>query len=118
MARMYAFRNVALSSFNEGGQFGSGSSSIISAQPVTTTGSGRLTVSFVFVNGNNAVDSFTGESGGNWQEATSEFTSSAGSGGCIQLQTATMVSVGTISDGSYAMSASNSWGVRSFALSP
>jgi hypothetical protein len=73
MARMYAFRNVAPSSFNEGGQFGSGSSSTISAQQVTTTGNGRLTVSFVFVNGNNAVDSFTGESGGNWQEATSEF---------------------------------------------
>jgi hypothetical protein len=118
MARMYAFRNVALSSFKEGGQFGSGTSTTISAQTVTTAGDGRLAVSFVFVNDDNAVGSFIGESGGNWEEATNEFTSSAGSDGCIQLQTATIGSAGTISGGSYTMSASDPWGVRSFALIP
>jgi FlaG/FlaF family flagellin (archaellin) len=120
IARMYAFRNVALSSFTEGGGFGSGTSRTISAQSVTTTGTGRLTVSFVFVNNDNSVGSFTGEAGGDWTEAVSEFTTSAGSNGCVQLQTATMASAGTISGGSYDMGSGNSdpWGVRAFALIP
>jgi hypothetical protein len=118
MARMYSFRNVALSSFTEGGGFGSGYSSTINAQSVTTTDTNRLAVSFVFVNDNNAVDSFTGETGGDWTEAVAEFTTSEGSDGCIQLQNATMASAGTISGGNYLMSASDPWGVRAFALKP
>ncbi|MCW4044301.1 MAG: hypothetical protein NWE94_02140, partial [Candidatus Bathyarchaeota archaeon] len=118
IARMYSFRNVALSSFTEGGSFGSGSSSTINARSVTTSGSDRLAVSFVFVNDDNAVDSFTGETGGDWTEATSEFTTSAGSDGCVQLQIATIASAGTISGGSYTMGASDPWGVRAFALKP
>ena len=118
IARMYSFRNVALSSFTEGGGFGSGSSSTLYAQSVTTTDTKRLAVSFVFINDNNAVGSFTGETGGNWGEAVSEYTTSAGSDGCVQLQTATMASAGTISGGSYSMSASDPWGVMAFALKP
>jgi hypothetical protein len=121
LARMYAFRNVALSSFTEGGGFGSGLGSIINAQSVTTTGSNRLAVSFVFVNDDNAVGDFTGETGGNWQEAVSEFTYTYyyyGWDGCVQLQTATMASAGTISGGNYTMSYSDPWGVRAFALKP
>jgi hypothetical protein len=118
MARMYAFRNAAISSFNEGGGFGSGTGDTISAQSVTTTDAKRLAVSFVFVNDDNAVDGFTGETGGDWIEAVPEFTTTAGSDGCVQLQTATMASAGTISGGSCTMSAADPWGVRAFALIP
>ena len=118
IARMYSFRNVALSSFTEGGDFGSGTQSTIYAQSVTTTDANRLAVSFVFVNDNNAVDSFTGETGGDWTEAVPEFTTTAGSDGAVQLQTATMASAGTISGGSYSMSNNDRWGVRAFALKP
>jgi len=118
IARMYAFRNVALSSFTEGGSFGSGTSTAINARPVTTTNNARLSVSFVFVNYNNAVNSFTGGTGGDWIEAVNEFTTTQGNRGCIQLQTATMATAGTITGGSYTMSASYPWGVRAFALVP
>jgi hypothetical protein len=118
MARMYAFRNVALSSFTEAASFGSGTAQPINARPVTTTNNARLAVSFVFVNYNNAVNSFTGETGGDWIESVNEFTTTAGSRGCIQLQTATMATAGTITGGSYTMSAANPWGVRAFALVP
>ena len=118
IARMYAFRNVALSSFTEGGSFGSGTDSTIDAQSVTTTGVNRLAVSFVFVNDQNSVGSFTGETSGDWTEAVSEFITDQGSNGCVQLQTATMPSAGTISGGSYTMGASDPWGVRAFALIP
>ncbi|GEM_PF-3364000 len=117
IARMYSFRNVALSSFTEGGGFGSGTDRWIYAQPVATTDAGRLAVSFVFVNDDNSVGSFTGESGGDWVEAA-EYNSSAGSDGAVQLQTATMAGGGTISGGSYRMGGRDPWGVRAFALIP
>jgi hypothetical protein len=118
MALMYAFRNVALSSFTEAESFGSGAGQTINARPVTTTGNARLVVSFVFVNDDNAVNSFTGETGGDWIEAVNEYTTTQGSDGCIQLQTATMATGGTITGGSFTMSASDPWGVRAFALKP
>jgi len=120
MARMYAFRNVALSSFTEGGDFGSGVGSTIYARSVTTTGDKRLAVSFVFMNDDNSVDEFAGETGGDWQEAAEYLYSGPyyNDDGCIQLQTATMASAGTISGGSYNMGASDRWGVRAFALKP
>ena len=119
MARMYAFRNVAPSSFNVGGGLSRGDSTTISAQAVTTSSDKSLAVSFVFVSNDNAVGSFTGATGGTWTEAVSETTTTQGSGGCIQLQTATMpIAGGTITGGSYTMSNSDRWGVRAFALIP
>jgi hypothetical protein len=118
IARVYAFRNVARSSFTEGERFGSGTGKYIYAQSVTTTNVNRLAVSFVFVNDDNPVGSFNLENGGNWTEAVSEFRTNAGSDGCVQLQTATMATAGTISGGSYSMGASDPWGVRAFALIP
>ena len=117
IARMYAFRNVALSSFTEGGGFGSGTGATISAQTVATTGIRRLAVSFVFVNDDNTLGNFTGETGGDWVSAAT-FTTTSGYDGAVQLQTATMASDGTISGGSYNMGASDPWGVRAFALIP
>jgi hypothetical protein len=118
MARMYAFRNVALSSFTEGGSFGSGTGQTINARSVTTTGDARLAVSFNFVNDDNVVNSFAGETGGNWIEAVNEYTTTQGNDGCIQVQTATMATAGPINGGSYTMSYTDPWGVRAFALKP
>jgi hypothetical protein len=118
MARMYSFRNNKSSGFTEGGGFGSGTDSSIEAQSVITIGGQRLAVSFVFVNDDNAVGPFTGETGGDWVEAAAEFTTTAGSDGCIQLQIATMASAGMISGGVYTMTAADPWGVRAFAIIP
>ena len=118
MARMYAFSNVSLSNFAEDASFGSGTGSTINAQSVSTSGDSRLAVSFIFVGDNNAVGSFVGETGGDWIEAVSEFKTSSGSDGCMQLQIATMTTAGQLTGGSYTMSASDPWSVRAFALIP
>ena len=118
IARMYDFRNVAASSFTEGASFGSNpGSNTISAQSVTTANVNRLAVSFVFDTYSNTLGPFTGSSG-TWTEPVIEYTTTLGSRGGVQLQTATMPSAGTISGGSLALTTSASWGVRAFALMP
>jgi hypothetical protein len=120
MARMYAFRNVALSNFVEinNPNPGSGNGATISARPVTTIGDKRLCVSLVYVTNNNNVGSFTGETGGDWTEAVTEYQFNGNDDGCIQLQTATMATAGTVTGGGYTMSGSDDWGLRAFALIP
>ncbi len=119
MARMYAFRNVATTNFYESGSSGSGSSNTIYAQSVIITDQNAMPVSFVYVAGANNLGSFTGETGGDWEEQVAEFISTSGDGsGCLQLQTASMLSVGTISGGSYTMAQSDPWIIRAFALKP
>jgi hypothetical protein len=115
VARMYAFRNVALSSFTESGGFTSGSGTTVSAQSVTTSSVNRLAVSFVFDTANNVLNPF---SGGSWAEAVAEYTTATSSGGGVQLQTATMATAGTTTAGTYTITTSASWGVRAFALIP
>jgi hypothetical protein len=120
IARMYDFRNVASSSFTENNNnFGfSPGSTTVSAQSVTTSGTGRFAVSFVFDTYSNALPAFSGENGGTWAEALGEYTTNSGSRGGVQLQIATMASAGTISGGSLSIATSASWGVRGFALIP
>ena len=119
-ARMYAFRNVATSSFTEGASFGIGDDDVILARSVTTLGDKRLGVSFVSVENDISVGNFIGEGGGyDWTEAVNEFTFNGDDDICMQLQTATMTSAGTISGGSYDTGSTNyRWGVRAFALKP
>jgi flagellin-like protein len=121
-ARMYAFRSTALTSFYEGGAFGSFNNlfQTINAQPVTTSGNNRLAVSFNFVTDNIGIGDFTGESGGNWQEAAEyQYDPSGSNDLTLQLQTATMTNTGTISGGSYFTDWLDlSYGVRAFALKP
>jgi len=119
LARMYTFRNVATSSFIESSSFGfdAGSKTIL-AQPVTTSGAGRLAVSLIFDTSDGSLAAFTGESGGDWKEPTGEFHSGDGLKGGLQLQVATMASAGMISGGSAAAGKSASWGERAFALIP
>ena len=118
LGRMYTFRNVASSSFTEDGGFGfdSSSSTTVLAHSVTTTGPNRLAVSFVFDTLDGSIADFTGESGGDWTEATGEYKASDDGKGGIQLQTETMTSAGTISGGSSTLGHAASWGVRAFAL--
>ena len=118
MGRMYLFNNTDSSNFTEGGGFGSGTANTISAQSVITTGIERLAVSFVFVDDDNALDPFTGESGGDWTEGVAEYTTTSGADGAMGLQIATMATAGTISGGTDTMGASDTWGVRAFALKP
>ena len=97
---------------------GAGTSAVIADSAVTTNGPNRLACQFVAVNDDNAVDAFTGMTGGTWAEAVAEFLSSTGTDGCIQLQTATMAAAGTINGGSFTMVASDAWGVIGLALKP
>jgi flagellin-like protein len=124
-ARMYAFRNVALTSFTEGTNTNTANSATILPPSVTTLGVKRLAVSFEVLAGdpqygNQGLDSFTGESGGDWALAAPRFVYSGYSGDHhfeFGLQTATMANAGTISGGSDYIAAYY-WFVRSFALIP
>jgi len=118
MGRIYAFRNVALSGFTEGGGFATGVDDSIEIPSVTTTSTKRLAVAFTFINDDDTVGDAAGEAGGDWAEAVAEFTSTEGDDGCIQLQTATMAAAGTISGGVITASAADPWGCRAFALIP
>jgi len=113
MGRMYAFRNAvsteAISSV-------SGQGATIWSQPVTTSGKNELAVCLVYVCDDNDVGSFTGETGGDWTETVPEFKTTAGLDGCIQIQTASMPSPGTLTQGSYTMTAADPWTVLVLAL--
>lgn len=70
---------------------------------VTTTQAGALAVAHVVQNDNNALASATGESGGDWVEATAEFVSALTPGLVLQVQTCTPTAdPGTVSGGSVA----------------
>ena len=125
--RLYAFTGVAsgtaLSDVLENSTAGSvtnaqGVSVAINAPSVTTLGVDRLALAFVAVNDDNALDPFTGESGGDWTEAVAEYAEANGTDAALGLQIATIASAGTISGGSDSMAASDGWGVVGFALKP
>ena len=119
-ARMYAFRNVALTSFTEGGGVGIEHNNVNKAQTVTTSGVKRLAVSFEAIGDNPLLGNFGGETGGNWLLAPSGNWFNGNQGTSLfdlALQTATMDSQGTISGGTDSHSPCD-WIVRSFALIP
>ncbi|MCS7113905.1 MAG: hypothetical protein N3F10_04445 [Candidatus Bathyarchaeota archaeon] len=119
MARMYAFRNVDI--LCEGKNFKSGQSTRVDAPSVTTLGPKRLAVAFVSIKDDVAVGDFTGETGGNWTEQTGEYRFKSGNDrGCLQLQSAALENIGTISGG-YLYTGTQkppAWGVSAFALVP
>lgn len=125
--RAYIFRDVNLGTtindILENGSSGAspserGTSTTVPDVDVTTLGADRLAVDFVGVDDDNAVSSFTGQSGGTWIESIGEFLSSTGTDGCIQNQVASMASAGTIGGGTLTMAASDSWVSVGFALIP
>lgn len=67
---------------------------------VTTTMNGALAVALVGQNDNNTLASATGESGGDWVEATAEFTANLTPGLALGIQTCTpTANPGTVSGG-------------------
>lgn len=126
-ARLYEFSGVhtgsALADVIENGTAGShvngaGTSATIADSGVTTLGADRLAINLVAVNDDNALDAFTGMTGGTWAEATAEYLTATGTDGAIGLQTATIASAGTIDGGTDSMGISDAWGVVGFALIP
>lgn len=101
-ARIYAFSNVATSSFIESFASTTAASGTIGMPSVTAGGSARLAVCFIGTNNDAGMASATGESGGDWTEAVAEHTSGVGAG--IQIQTASLSGGGTISGGSAVVS--------------
>lgn len=76
-----------------------------------------LAVNLVAVADDNAVASFTGETGGDWTEAVAEFTGALGTpDACLQLQTAVVAPSATINGGSQTMAVSDPWGVVGFYI--
>lgn len=83
---------------------------------VTTSVNGGLAVALVAQNDNNAAGNATGESGGDWTEATAEYTANLTPGLMLQVQTATpTANPGTISGGSVATT-NDPCGVIGFAI--
>ena len=122
--RGYAFLNgstgTTLATVIENGSAGTalngaGTGTTISDTGVTTLGTDRLALQFVACNDDVAIDSFTGETGGDWTEFIAEYAEPSGTDASLQLQTATMASAGTIDGGSDTI-VSAGWGVVGFAL--
>ena len=96
-----------------------GTSATIADASVQTLGADRLALNFVAGNDDNALDAFTGMTGGTWAEAIAEYATATGTDGVIGLQTATMATAGTIDGGTDGWAdAADSWGVVGFALLP
>lgn len=115
-ARMYYFRNVDVVTPYEGGVTSKGTGTTVSATSLTTSGTDRLGLHFLYVTDDNAVASFTGESGGDWTEAVAEYTTTLGSDTCVQLQTAGLAAATTISGGTLTMAATDPYGCATVAL--
>jgi hypothetical protein len=124
---MYAFRNVALTNFIEGGGMGTAYTNTYAAQTVTTSGAKRLAVSFEAIGTNVPLDSITGETPnppydwtmpGGSRSSTGWFNGAIGNSlFSLGIQTATMTNQGTISGGT-DIGNTCYWIVRSFALIP
>lgn len=95
-----------------------GTSTGVTDVGVTTTVAGAMAVGLIFVTDDNAMVAWTGETGGDWLEPVAEFTTTLGSDGAMQIQTAAMASPGTINGGSQTMAASDPWGVYGFEIRP
>jgi MSHA biogenesis protein MshQ len=99
-ARMYSFINVDTGTYIEGAVTASGGSGVCAGPSISTAGTHRLALAFYAIDQQVTMGANSGASGGTWTEAVAEFASGAGSNGSIQLQTATMLTAGTISGGS------------------
>jgi hypothetical protein len=122
-ARVYSFSGAlsdTISNIVGGFGFdGPASSATINDVGVTTGADAQdyLAVNLIAVTDDNAVASFTGETGGDWTEAVAEFTGTTGTPDtCMQVQTAVVAPSTTINGGSQTMAASDPWGVTGFYI--
>jgi hypothetical protein len=97
---------------------GVGTSAVAADTGVTTLGPERLVINLLAINDDNAVGAFTGQSGGTWAEPVAEYATQTGTDGCIQIQTATVNTAGTINGGTASITDSDAWGVVGFAILP
>ncbi len=116
--RMYRFSNPKQTSPFEGTGSSTGTSATIADQTVTTTAASRIAVNLVALASNQTIGAFSGESGGTWVEAVSEYNSASGLGITMQLQTADMPSTGTIDGGTVSVGTSGDFVVIGFAILP
>ena len=121
-ARMYQFRgwlqDATWANNFEGAGTGEGIDETIEQPSITTTDVDRLCVALVAVIDDNALDAFTGMTGGTWAEPVAEFTTALGNDHAIGIQTATLAAAGTISGGVDTMAVADAWFVRTFAIKP
>lgn len=116
-ARIYRFTGTPVSGPVEDSAAAGGAVSTVSDVGVTTGGADRLAVNLVALSGSfGSLGSFTGESGGDWTEAT-KFTSTTGDDATLQLQTAGIASAGTINGGTTS-GGGFAWVVIGFAIKP
>lgn len=125
--RVYVFSGVSastsLTKVIENGSPGAtvvatGTSDTAADADVTTLGPERLVVNLLAINDDNPVGAFSGQTGGTWAETVAEYATASGTDGCIQIQTATMNTAGTIGGGSASITDPDAWGVVGFALLP
>lgn len=95
-----------------------GTSATASDAAVTTLGPDRLVLNLLAIDDDNPVGPFSGQTGGTWAEATAEYATQSGTDGCIQIQTATLATAGTIDGGTASITDVDNWGVVGFALLP
>jgi hypothetical protein len=113
-ARMYRFTNVSSLSV-ESVATTAGTVQPVSMPSVTAGGNCRLAVCFIGVDDDDTIDASTGETGGDWTEATAEYLGS-GLNSMIALQTAALATGGTISGGTATLSNDDDWVASAFAL--
>jgi hypothetical protein len=111
-ARMYAFSND--SGTVEDIDTTAGSVQPVNMPSVTAGGNCRLAVCFIGCDDDNTIDPSTGESGGDWTEATAEYL--GGINTMVNLQTAALATGGTISGGTSTLSNDDEWVTSSFAI--
>lgn len=113
IGRIYRFSGVDAGSYEGLAVATDSGSTTCSDVGVTTTGADRLALNLVAYGQATTSASFTGETGGDWTEATAEYT---GSSLGLQLQTAGMASSGTINGGSMTLGTSSRQVVHGLAL--
>jgi hypothetical protein len=91
----------------------SGTSTTPSFASTTTNAANSLAIGITWANVSTTIGSNTGETGGDWTETAAEHTSP---GNLIQVQTANMASIGTISGGTSTLGSSTTWYRYTFAL--
>jgi hypothetical protein len=96
---------------------GTGTDPNFAGSVVTSNGADRLGITMMALASNQATSSWTGETGGDFTEAT-EFQSATGSTATLQLQTASLATPTTVADGTQTLGASTDWVICFFALNP
>jgi hypothetical protein len=94
-----------------------GTSNTVAMGNVRVRGQDALAVGLIWVNDDNTgLTDMAGETGGDWTYPVAVYASSTGSDGLIGIVTSPIAAGTDIVGGSDAMSASDSWGTRTFAL--